>query len=87
MALLQQTQPGPTWQVVRVDRVADRFDAEKTQSWRTIEQVVIAAGGLAFQLVTKVGLLNQAVAIPVAETVVDQCLGQGLGLLEIPFGR
>ncbi|MNT78151.1 hypothetical protein D3C72_2173590 [compost metagenome] len=70
-----------------VDRVAHRFDAEKRQAWRAIEQIVIATTGLTVQLVTEVGLLDQAVAIPLAETIVDQCVGQGPGLLEIPFGR
>ncbi|MNI77701.1 hypothetical protein D3C73_1340140 [compost metagenome] len=73
--------------MVRVDRVADRFDAEKCQTWRTIKKIIIAAAGLAFQLVAEVGLLDQAVAVPVAERVVDQRPGQRPGLLEIPFGR
>src|SRR3990167_10298328 len=58
LTLLQQTQPRPTRQVVGVDRMADRFDAEKTQAHRAVEQVVIAAGGLAFQFITELGLLD-----------------------------
>ncbi|MNW16947.1 hypothetical protein D3C71_2159740 [compost metagenome] len=69
-----------------VDRVADRFDAEKRQAWRAIEQIVIATTGLAVQLVTEVGLLDQALAIPFAEPIVDQRLGQRFELLKIPFG-
>ena len=72
LTLLQQPQPRPTGQVMRVDRVADRFDAEKLQADRAVEQVVIAAGGLAFQRITEVGLLDQAMAVPVAEAVIDQ---------------
>ena len=86
LALLEQHQSRPPRQVVSIDRVTHRFDAEKFQIYRTVEQVVIAAGGLALQLITEVRLLDQALTVPLAETVVDQGVGQVFEVLEIPFG-
>ncbi|MNP50344.1 hypothetical protein D3C76_1446040 [compost metagenome] len=73
--------------MVRVDRVAHRFDAEKLQAHGAIEQEVIAAGGLAVEFIAEVGLADQAVTVPFTETVVHQRFGQCLQLLKIPLDR
>ncbi|MCY1250685.1 hypothetical protein D9M72_643440 [compost metagenome] len=73
--------------MMRVDRVAHRFDAEKLQAHGAVQQVVIAAGGLAVERVTKIRLLDQAVTVPFTEAVVHQRFGQCLQLLEIPLER
>ncbi|MNN49521.1 hypothetical protein D3C81_1640490 [compost metagenome] len=73
--------------MVRVDRVAHRFDAEKFQAHGAVEQVVIAAGGLAVEFIAEVGLADQAVTVPLAEAVVDQGFGQWLELLKVPLDR
>ena len=75
------------WQVMGIDRVADRLEAEKILSGRAVHQAVRGTRGPALQLVAQIRLADQPMAIPAGKTVVESCLGQAGELVEIPFGR
>ncbi|MNP77889.1 hypothetical protein D3C76_1754060 [compost metagenome] len=59
-----------------VDRMTDRFDAEKIQVHGAVQQEIVAATGAAFQVITQVRLLDQTVSVPTTEAVVDQRVWQ-----------
>lgn len=70
-----------------IHRMAHRLDAKEPQPRRAIQQEVIRAARLAFQRITQLRLLDPALPIPLAKTIVHQALGQAFQSLEIPLAR